>query len=69
MELFMAIDKIGDAVYKEVEKVSLGFEHPMTPKEIYVVLNDFFKQDFEIYTRYKNGEDTVKPIFHQWFHP
>ncbi|MBC7427623.1 MAG: hypothetical protein H7336_03360 [Bacteriovorax sp.] len=69
MELFMAIDKIGDAVYKEVEKKSLEFERPMTPKEIYVVLDDFFKQDFDTYTRYKKGQDLMKPVFHQWFHP
>ncbi|MBC7714305.1 MAG: hypothetical protein H7177_13255 [Rhizobacter sp.] len=69
MELFMAIDRIGDSIFKEVEKKSLEFERPMTPKEIYVVLDDFFKQDFETYTRYKKGEDMTKPVFHQWFHP
>ena len=69
MELFMAIDKIGDAIYKEIEKSSLEYERPMTPKEIFAVVDDFFKQDFELYTRYKKGQDVVKPAFHLLFHP
>lgn len=69
MELFMALDKIGEAIYKEVEKKSLEFERPMTPKEIFTVVDEFFKQDFELYTRYKKGQDVVKPVFHLLFHP
>jgi hypothetical protein len=69
MEIFMVLDKVGDAIYKEVEKVSLEYERPMTPKEIYEVLDVFFKQDFELYKRYKKGQDATKPLIHLMFHP
>lgn len=69
LELFMALDKVGEAIYKEVEKASLEFDRPMTPKEIYAVLDGFFKEDFELYKRYKKGQDVVKPVFHTYFHP
>lgn len=69
MELFMALDKLGDLIYKEVEKASLEYDRPMTPKEIFAVLDDFFKQDFELYKRYKKGQEVTKPTFHLLFHP
>lgn len=69
LELFMALDKVGEEIYKEVEKASLEYDRPMTPKEIYAVLDEFFKQDFELYKRYKKGQDVMKPIFHLLFHP
>ena len=69
MELFMALDKLGDLIYKEVEKASLEYDRPMTPKEIFAVLDDFFKQDFELYKRYKKGQEVTKPSFHLLFHP
>lgn len=69
IELFMALDKLGDSIYKEVEKASLEYDRPMTPKEIYSVLDNFFKQDFELYKRYKKGQEVTKPTFHLLFHP
>lgn len=69
LELFMAMDKVGEEIYREVEKASLEFDRPMTPKEIYAVLDEFFKQDFELYKRYKKGQDVMKPAFHLLFHP
>lgn len=69
LQLFMALDKIGDAIYKEVEKTSLEYDRPMTPKEIYAVTEEFFKRDFEHYKRYKKGQEVVKPAFHLLFHP
>ncbi|MBY0412601.1 MAG: hypothetical protein K2Q18_00475 [Bdellovibrionales bacterium] len=69
MEIFMVLDKVGDVIYKEIEKASLEYERPMTPKEIYTVLDRFFKQDFELYKRYKKGQDVAKPMFHLLFHP
>ncbi len=69
LELFMALDKVGDAIYKEIEKAALEYERPMTPKEIYAVLDGFFKEDFELWKRYKKGQDVVKPSFHLLFHP
>lgn len=69
LELFMALDKIGEVIYKDVEKASLEFERPMTPKEVYAVLDQIFKEDFELYKRYKKGQDVMKPTFHLLFHP
>lgn len=69
MELFMALDKLGDSIYKEIEKASLEYDRPMTPKEIYAALDTFFKQDFELYKRYKKGQEVTKPAFHLLFHP
>ena len=68
-ELFMALDKIGESIYKEVEKSSLEYERPMTPKEILSVIDDFFNRDLELYKRYKKGLDVMKPAFHLLFHP
>lgn len=69
LELFMALDKIGDTFYKNLERHSVNFDHPMTPKEIYVVIDDFINKDFEQYKRYKEGQNVSKPLFHLLFHP
>lgn len=69
MELFMALDKIGDAFYKNLELRSIEFDHPMTPKEIYAAIDDFIKKDRELYNKYKKDSDAVKPMFHLLFHP
>jgi hypothetical protein len=69
LELFMALDKIGDAFYKNLELKSIEFDHPMTPKEIYVAIDEFIKKDFEQWKKYKKGMDVSKPVFHLLFHP
>ncbi len=69
MELFMALDKIGETFYKNLETHSIHYDHPMTPKEIYASIDEFINKDFELYKRYKKGENVTKPIFHLLFHP
>jgi hypothetical protein len=69
MELFMALDKIGDAFYKNLELRSIEFDHPMTPKEIYAAIDDFIKKDREQYKKYKKDLNVAKPLFHLLFHP
>ncbi len=69
IELFMAIDSVGNSIFKELEKKSVDFTRSMTPGEIYKSLEEIFVQDFDTYTRYKSGEETKKPIFHLLFHP
>lgn len=69
MEMFMALDKIGEAFYKDLELKSLDFDHPMTPKEIYASIDEFIKKDFEQWKKYKKGQDVAKPVFHLLFHP
>lgn len=69
MEIFMALDKIGDAIYKNLELRSIEFDHPMTPKEIYEAIDDFIKKDLDLYKKYKKGQNVDKPMFHLLFHP
>lgn len=69
MELFMALDKIGDIFYKNLELRSIEFDHPMTPKEIYTAIDEFVKKDYEQYVKYKKGDNLNKPLFHLLFHP
>ena len=65
LELFMVLDQVGEAIYKDLEKASLEYERPMTPKEIFSELNDIFKRDLEIYNRYKKGQEYVRANFHK----
>lgn len=69
LELFMALDKIGEAFYKNLELRSIEFDHQMTPKEIYAAIDDFIKKDFVRYKKYKKGQNVEKPLFHLLFHP
>jgi hypothetical protein len=69
LEVFMMLDKIGDAIYKEIELKSIDFDHPMTPKEIYQVIDDFMDKDLEVYKKYKKSSDSPRPAFHLLFHP
>lgn len=69
LELFMALDKIGETFYKNLELKSLDFDHPMTPKEIYTAIDEFIKKDFDQWKKYKKGLDVSKPVFHLLFHP
>lgn len=69
LELFMALDKIGDAFYKNLELKSIDYDHPMTPKEIYAEIDDFIKKDYEQWKKYKKGQDVSRPVFHLLFHP
>ncbi|MBP9680833.1 MAG: hypothetical protein KBD76_05475 [Bacteriovorax sp.] len=69
MELFMALDKIGDAFYKNLELRSIEYAHPMTPKEIYTAIDDYLNKDYEVYQKYKKDQELPKPEFHLLFHP
>lgn len=69
LELFMALDKIGEAFYKNLELKSIEYDQPMTPKEIYASIDDFIKKDYEQWKKYKKGQDVAKPVFHLLFHP
>jgi len=69
LEIFMVLDKVGDAIYKELELKAIDFDRAMTPKEIYTVIDEFITKDFEQYKKYKKGSDNTKPLFHLLFHP
>ena len=69
LQLFIALERIGDALYKKVQKASLGYTRAMYPNEIYAVLDQFFQHDFEVYERYITRKSVEKPLFHILFHP
>lgn len=69
MQLFMTLDKVGEAIYRQVEIASLEYNRPMTPKEIYDTVDEFWKKDALLYKKYKKGQDVQRPLFHQYFHP
>jgi hypothetical protein len=69
MQLFMTLDKVGEAVYKEIEVAALEYNRPMTPKEIYDTVDAFWSKDAAQFVRFKKGQESVKPNFHQYFHP
>ncbi len=69
LEVFMVLDKIGETIYKNLELHSIEYDHPMTPKEIYAVIDDFISKDLELYKNYKKGLETPKPSIHLLFHP
>lgn len=69
LQLFMAIDKIGDAIYKNLEMRSTEYDHQMTPKEILAAIDEFMSKDYSQYKNYKLGQNVEKPLFHNLFHP
>lgn len=69
LELFIALDKIGHAIYHDLESRAAEFDHKMTPKEIFLIIDDFIKKDYVVYQNYKSGHYGIKPMFHLLFHP
>lgn len=69
LQLFMVLDKVGDALYREIEVASLEYDRPMTPKEIYDTVDAFWKKDALLYKKHKKGQDVQGPLFHKYFHP
>lgn len=49
MEMFMALDAVGETLLKEIETKSLETDHTLTPKEVYAILDDYLARDFEIH--------------------
>lgn len=58
MEMFMALDKVGEILYKEVEKKSIESDHTLTPKEIYIILDEYLTRDSSL----------AKPLIEKYFH-
>jgi len=69
MQMFIALEKIGDAFYKNLETRAIEYDHPMTPREIYAALDDFIAADKELYRQYTQSHRKAKPLFHLLFHP
>ena len=69
LQLFMALEKIGDSFYKELETAALDYDRMMTPSEVYAVLDDFIKRDAEVYAKNLQGKSDEEPLFHRLFHP
>lgn len=69
VELFMSVDKVGEEIFKILEKKSLEFDRSMSLKEINLALDNIFEEDFQAFKSYIQGQDVVKPTFHLLFHP
>jgi hypothetical protein len=69
MEMFMSLDKIGEAMYKEIEKKSVEADHRLTPKEVYEILDTYFEKDLALFNKKKSGDMSATPELHQYFHP
>ena len=69
MQMFIALEKIGDAFYKNLETRAIEYDHPMTPREIYAAIDDFIAADKELYLKYNQSHRSPKPLFHLLFHP
>ena len=69
LQIFMLLDKIGEAIQKEVEVTSLDYNRPLTPKEIYDTVDAYWAKDASLFKKLKRGQDVAKPAFHQYFHP
>lgn len=83
MNLFVVLDKVGDALYTELEKHQKESKRPLAFKELYNILDDFKNKDLEVYKKYKADRRynlrkgnrgrgprrrLVKPAFHKFFH-
>ena len=69
LQIFMLLDKIGEAIQKEVEVASLDYNRPLTPKEIYDTVDAYWAKDASLFKKLKKGQDVARPAFHQYFHP
>jgi hypothetical protein len=69
IESLITYDKVAEILTKNLELRSIEFDHPMTPKEINVAMDDFIKKDLDLYKKFKKGQDVEKPMFHLLFHP
>ena len=45
LTMFMSLDKIGEAIYNDIEKEAHLSDHTLTPKEIYDVIDDYMAQN------------------------
>jgi len=69
IDLLLTLDKLGEEVFKIIDKKSLELDRPMTPFEIIVALENIFTEDIQVFKSYIQGQDVVKPAFHLMFHP
>jgi hypothetical protein len=74
MEMFMTLDKVGEVLYKELERKSIESDHPLTPKEIYEVLDNYLAMDKENSLKAKSADATGeraanRTLIHKYFHP
>ena len=71
MEMFMTLDKVGDVLYKELERKSIESDHPLTPKEVYEILENYLRADKEKGLKAKASAEpsSEKALIHKYFHP
>jgi len=53
MNLFVTLDKVGEALYAELEKEEAKASGPLSFKELFVALEEFKKNDYQAYKKYR----------------
>jgi hypothetical protein len=53
MNLFVTLDKVGEALYAELEAKEAKSENPLSFKELFEALDEFKKKDLQVYKKYK----------------
>lgn len=69
METFMALEKVGEVLYDYLEKRSNAYEFAMTPKQILIELEMYFKIDYNLYLKNLKNKTSMNSTFHEIFHP
>lgn len=69
VEITIALDKVGEEIELELNKIQANHGRPMTPKEILSAIDEIFVKDFKSFKSYKKNKLSKKPKFHKLFHP
>lgn len=64
LRLFIMLDQIGTTLSQRIDEVRADIDRPLTPKEIFVILEQFREEDFKRYE-----DRPKKSLFHRNFHP
>jgi hypothetical protein len=64
LRLFLHLDEVAEVLNERIEFVQNDIDRPLTPKEIFSILEQFREEDF---ARYE--DKPKKSRFHRYFHP
>lgn len=59
MNLFVTLDKVGEALYAELDSKEKIAKTPLSFKELFEVLEDFKKRDYAVYKKYKAAKRSL----------
>lgn len=68
MNLFVTLDKVGEALYAELEAKEAKSKHPLSFKELFEVLEEFKKKDYQVYKKYRADRRKLHTMEHRERH-